>query len=318
MMKLDVKSLKNLCLSNQEYRNFCQRTDLWKRLLMRDYPEDFKSMPVYLNQPDWMRVYFWFKKKNILKEKLGIGQSEGDPLYERTIFTSESDILGMNQQDMYGFLIDNNVSSNNRYFKFNGLYIEKYPYSVLFYINYVDEIKLSVRIDKKSKLYDRFVNELLRYIFMTTPKTYDYKYGKYWSHSDDLFLNEIPNYAYNNRFEYLYIPNLTIDEEIIDDNIIKNYIYKIFHPLIKGSTNKQYDINYDVYEFFELISNCRQAKMRNFRQIKDFEKTTDCIYGNFRGCPFIICNLDGKLKLLAPASDIQPLLDKIYKVIEEH
>ena len=313
MMQLDAESIKNLCQTNQEYRKFCKRTDLWKRVLIRDYQDDFDSMPEYLNEPDWMRVYFWFKKKNHLKEKLNMKNSDRKSGYGTVLFFDSDVETGASRYNsIIGSLLNLGAKVDRKgNISLEGNYMGQYSFVISNDFN-KDFISLSAdELKQSSKIYSNLIDDVRTFIFMTESKTFEIRKDEYTllrDKMDEIFFQDIPNYALYNPYSYLYLPDLTIDETIVTDNTYSDYINTKLLSLkpIQIETHK----NFQVDEFFDNVpSNEYEIEVKNFENLA---------FGVYHGTPLLVYSKynNSNLYLLCPTDNPQPILNVIAEIIE--
>ena len=308
MLKLDGHSLKNLSHSNKEFRDFCQRTDVWKRMVMKDFSNDYESMPVYLNEPDWMRVYFWFNKKNLVKARLNLCGGD-QPIYRgNSIFSrSRPDVGTTKFTNLIGALLDLGATVDGHLIFINGLYLNEYQFSIS-HNYYENTIDLIVDMSESSKLFDQLMSDVKTLVLMTEPKNFSisqpgYSEKPYRNDIDALFEQTVPNYAYTDPYSYLYVSHLTIDKRLITREIITNYIsQKLLHL---EPFHIQTPAEYDVNKFLVSISNIGYDL--------DIGYIHHSLFGVYHGTPFLVFSheYEKKLYVLCPTKNPDPLLAKL-------
>lgn len=320
MMKLDPQSLKSLCQTNKEYRTFCLRSNVWRIMFKRDFPEDFDSFPIYLNEPNWMRVYFWFNKKNTLKDKLNLFNTNERFGFGTTLFSGTDQEYGSSSwNNIIGSLLTIGAKFHqNGVISLRGIYLGKHSFSISnrYELDIMDRdyLMLTTTLSRLSKLYTQLIDDVKTFIFMNVPK--NFKEGHLECDMiTELFFQDVPNYSYNNCYSYLFIPELTIDEDYVTEQTYSDYIKKKLLPLepILVPTHNEDDAD----EFFSQV-------ITNEYDIDDDDMNIGrFVFGVYHGTPFLIFdhynnddNTRGKLYLLCPSKNPQILLDNIEVFIQ--
>ena len=315
MLKLDGPSLKNLSHSNKEFRDFCQRTDVWKRMVMRDFQSDYDSMPVYLNEPDWMRVYFWFNRRNLVQSRLNLNNDEviydDDVRYDRgnSIFFNLDDIGATKFNSIIGAILNLADTSDCSDICLGGCYLDEHYFTII-YEDGANYITVASVLLQSSKLYDQLTTDIKTLILMTVPKNFGIRPCKnkskappYHDDMDELFAQNVPNYAYNDPYSHLYVPHLTINESRATGNTNTDYI--IDNLLHLEPFLIQTPAEYDVKQFFASILDIEYALETNYIR--------HSLFGVYHGTPFLLYfhEYEEKLYVLCPTKNPDPLLAKI-------
>lgn len=317
LLKLDSRSVKAFGRTNHYYRTFCEKK-VWKSLVKRDFPTKYQNIPLLLTEPDWRRVYCWFEKYQELSQKFKFDSVDLDisHCYKTMLFSFDhpyGDIYfskSHNFDAILGTLI--NLGLNENLCHLNGTYMNKYIFSIT-YMPFDSTMTLHVRLSPISLVYVRFIDELRKFILMTEPISYKRKINGMtftWTKKDQLFKTDIPNYSYLSPYNYLYIPQWTIDIAVPSNDTYYEYI-NIFRHLewhrIPLSLSKE-----DFTGFYVNVLDLPYPYGYGC-----------CVFGVYYGTPFRVradADSDNKsvfLWLSCPAKNIQPLMDCMVNIIKE-
>ena len=312
MVELDADSLKNLCNTNREVKEFCQRNEIWKKKFKRDFD---KSLPEYLDEPDWMRVYYWFQEKHRLEQDFKFGvKTENTP----GVGLGHSLFLDIDSVDFcrnVGSLMTLGAKSKKGGYRrdnsgghvyLHGLY-KDYPFTIS---NWYDKniFMVCVALNSFDRLFPIFMANLYKYILMTEPITFNIiagDFGLVYDTSDVLFWQDIPNSARINVFEYLYKPEFTINEHNVTDETLNTYIDKILMPLEPILIGKGEDMFFDF-----IVDGGYDLKHRTYQEHYE-------AFGVYAGIPFFVYSKEGddSLYCKCPAKNVQPLVSCLQKLL---
>ena len=166
-------------------------------MFKRDFPENYDSFPIYLNEPDWMRVYFWFEKKNILKDRLNLSSTEKRSSYGSVLFffTLKCHISVLLSDSLLN--LGAKVEQNGN-MALEGNYMGEYQFIIS---NHFDKrfIMLDCDLPQSSKLYSQLLDDVKSYIFMTESKLFEIRKNKY------TLLRDMADESFLSRYSKLYI-----------------------------------------------------------------------------------------------------------------
>ena len=172
MFLLDVEDLKSLYNANRDFREFCQRTLIWKKRFETDFPLNRDEIPEYVKEVDWMRVYYWFRFKNRLKKRLGWGVDD-----EINIPSSKDGghlVFVGNEHDANKFLslggqrMINSCDRLDDYIEVCGTYGKKYHYTITYWFR---DSMISVRtlLSSDDKPFFKFIQDLRIFLISEPP-----------------------------------------------------------------------------------------------------------------------------------------------------
>ena len=303
LLKLDGKSAKSFCLTTKKFSNMCQRSQIWKRLVQRDFPDSYKEM-IYIDEPIWTKVYFWFERKEELKNKLNFGLGIVNQSYGTAIFYDDDIGQGSSSfVSLIGCLLKLGAAYNGS-FELTGLYMNKFSFTIH---NSIESfvMMVSTTLSIGNKIYDNMMNDIKEYIFMIEPMVYT-KPNLKWDLLNIIFSERIPNTYFNSPYSYLYRPEFTISKVEETEEMEQDY----FEDIFLNAEHKIFPTSMPIDEFFELVTP---------GEINLTDDIGTYVCGVYYGTPFLIFTKpqEDQLYLASYAKNIDLLIDKLVTIIEE-
>lgn len=329
LLYLPANDLKNMYNMNKKIRNICIETKIWKDKLIIDFKQYYDNLPIYLNEPDWMKVYYWIEKRNKLYKKFLFMYEEHVIVnfqYSDILFNQENDTSEINIERIMGSILN----LNKIYVGVNdvkilcGLYIDKYYFTIG--VEYPDDenrsssfiIYINHNIKQSNRLHSVFINDIKKLLLISDVSFYDLNLSEnniYWNKTRELFmLPFIPNENIFNPYEYYNVEKLLVNNtentkltdyitskllilkpHILKSKDIKDILSKNSHNsslvynFINSLTDNVYDSNF-VSVKEDRATNADSIRTQN-KYNNLIENSEFEIYSTFNGTPFFICSI---------------------------
>ena len=323
-LNLPVVDLKNFNLVNKRWNRTLTCLKIWKRRCQMDFPTEFSKLPVYLNEPNWRRVYNHIFRQQQLKNKFTF-HSHNIPyeLDDDFLLCRQTDIdfshSGISYSHLLAVLFGLGAVKINNHIELSGTYHGLTDYDFVIhnknFFQSSERLYCTMDISRLAKNSSIIINEFLEYLMFEQPTNFDIQLANerfFWrtlSTEEELFHLYLPSDDILQLYQYYYLPKFMVEfTSVYVSDCEEEYISKV----ITQTNEIILDITADV---FTTCLDIMYPKVRYKRcvKIKTQINSKYEIAGNFIGTVFVVYikNNDNCVYLKVNAEYPQPLINKL-------